>query len=248
MNQKQLKGSQTAKNGFANEEDIIEKFNNWKSDEDSQKWLIIMGYSLDDIDKVIAVKVPNGHKSDIQAQVSIYLKSVIDAQNIQVKLVSNKRGFNQIDRRWVDKCIEQWDMPENIVTILKYFTGELAPYKSSRNRKRMFMDEFSLEEQQSVVNWLENNKTIIVSDILKGRGQFSSEWFLVAQKLNQNSKWILKPINYCLNFYGNDPVCITSRGSLNIGKIGLQRKGGDGGRPTGNQLQFKIDPTLLFDI
>ncbi|MDM1299790.1 type II restriction endonuclease [Empedobacter falsenii] len=247
MNQKQLKGSQTAKNGFANEDDIINKFNEWKSDEDSQKWLIIMGYSLDEIENVIAVKVPSGNKSDIQAQISIYLKNVIDAQNIQVKLVSNKRGFNQIDRRWVDKCIEQWDMPEDIATILKYFTGELPPYKESRNRKRMFMDEFSLPQQQSVINWLENNKTIIVSDILKGRGQFSSEWLLVAQKLDKNSKWILKPINYCLNFYGNEAVSITSRGSLNIGKIGLQRKGGDGGRMSANQLQFKIDPTLLFD-
>lgn len=30
MNKEQLKGSQTAKNGFLNEDDIIEKFNNWQ--------------------------------------------------------------------------------------------------------------------------------------------------------------------------------------------------------------------------
>ena len=27
----------------------------------------------------------------------------------------------------------------------------------------------------------------------------------------------------------------------------MQRKGGDGGRETANMLQFKIDPTRLFD-
>jgi len=45
-------GSQTAKRGFKNEKDIAEKFNSWKTDEDAQKWLGIMGYPLDEIEKV----------------------------------------------------------------------------------------------------------------------------------------------------------------------------------------------------
>ncbi len=43
-NKEQLKGSQTAKNGFLNEDDIVDKFNNWNTDEDAQKWLSIMQY------------------------------------------------------------------------------------------------------------------------------------------------------------------------------------------------------------
>lgn len=39
----------------------------------------------------------------MQVQVTIKLKEAIDAQNLQVKLVSNTKGFNQIDKRWVDK-------------------------------------------------------------------------------------------------------------------------------------------------
>lgn len=34
-------GSETAKNGFNNEDDIVEKFNQWKVDVDAQKWLKI---------------------------------------------------------------------------------------------------------------------------------------------------------------------------------------------------------------
>lgn len=248
MNEKQLKGSQTAKNGFANEDDIIDKFNNWKSDIEAQKWILIMGYDLQEIEKVIAVKVPSGNKSDIQAQISIFFKSVIDAQNVQVKLVSNKKGFNQIDRRWISKCEEQWGMPYNISRILKYFTGELSPYLfNTKDSRRMFMFEFAEDERIELLTWLKENKTLIVSDIIKGRGQYSSEWMLVAQKISNDSKWTLKPINYCLNFYGNGEVVFTKRGGINIGKIGVQRKGGDGGRSSANQLQFKIDPTLLFD-
>ena len=69
-------GSQTAKGGFRNEDDIIRKFNGWKIDEDAQKWLGIMGYPLDEIEKVEAVKL-HGEKTDVQAQITIYMKKAI---------------------------------------------------------------------------------------------------------------------------------------------------------------------------
>ena len=43
------KGSQTAKDGFKNEIDIINKFNNWQNDDDAQKWLILMKYKLNEL-------------------------------------------------------------------------------------------------------------------------------------------------------------------------------------------------------
>ena len=36
-------------------------------------------------------------------------------------------------------------------------------------------------------------------------------------------------------------------GNLRIGRITMQRKGGDAGRATAKMLQFKINPVLLFD-
>lgn len=35
-------GSQTARDGFRNEQDVADKFNNWVEDEEAQKWLLIM--------------------------------------------------------------------------------------------------------------------------------------------------------------------------------------------------------------
>ena len=40
------RGSQTAKDGFKNEEDIIKKFNDWEKDKDAQTWLISMKYKF----------------------------------------------------------------------------------------------------------------------------------------------------------------------------------------------------------
>src|SRR5437868_11879124 len=42
-------GSKTAKNGFRNEDDIKEKFMNWRDDADAKSWLTSMGYRLSDI-------------------------------------------------------------------------------------------------------------------------------------------------------------------------------------------------------
>lgn len=239
------KGSKIARDGFKNEKDVVRKFNNWETDEDAQEWLKIMGYDLDEIEYVVA-KILHGYKTDVQAQITIKLKKLIDAQNIQVKLVSNPKGFNQIDKRWVDQYVEMWDIPNDVADLLKYFTGEYEPYKENvKDERRMFLNELSEEEQSKILNFFENNKTLVLCDILKGRGQFAAEWMLVIQKVG-DVRWVLKPINFVLNHYGEGNVSITPRSSLKIGRVTVQRKGGDGGRKTANMLQFKVNPAELF--
>ncbi|TAL67271.1 MAG: type II restriction endonuclease [Bacteroidetes bacterium] len=240
-------GSKIAKAGFENEYDIINRFNNWRKDKEAQSWLEIMNYKLSEIEYVEAIKV-SGFKTDVQVQVTIKLKKAIDVENLQVKLESNKTGFNQIDKRWVDKYAEMWNIPDNIVYTIKRYTGEIKPtIKKTRYPKRMLANEFTLQEQIEVIDWLKKNQALIISDVIKGRGKFAAECMLVAQKIILNSRWILKPINYCINFYGNGEVRITSGGNFRISKIGMQRKGGDSGRESAKLLQFKIDPSKLFE-
>lgn len=232
MNRMQLLGSKTAINGFRNEKEVSIKFNKWEHDEDAQAWLVTMGYKLPKIEKVYAtVNVPKKSKTDVQIQVTVYCKDAIDVQNLQVKLVSNgKSGFNQVDRRWVDACIAQWDMPSDVANILRYFSGELPPkINNSRDSRRMFMDEFDKKEQRLVVDWFEANKIMVASDLLKGRGEFAAEWILVAKYSEGRTEYVLKPINYYLNRMGNGPVVITPKGSIKIHEITLQRKGGEEG-------------------
>src|SRR2546421_217010 len=111
-----------------------------------------MGYDLAKIEQVLALKITGSFKSDVQIQVKIFLKDLVEVQNISVKLG----------------------------------TGELL------------------------------------------------------------NSWILKPINEVINFYGQGDILITKKGNLKIGKVVIQRKGGDGGKETANMLQFKFDPCLLF--
>jgi len=92
-------GSIIATGGFRVENLVVNKFNDWKKDKDSQNWLLVMGYDLTKIEKVVALKITGSFKSDVQIQVSIFLKDFVEVQNISVKLASNEKGFNQIDKR-----------------------------------------------------------------------------------------------------------------------------------------------------
>ena len=241
------RGSKTAKRGFANERDIAEKFNNWKSDQDAQEWLITMEYDLEEIERVEAVVLPNKYKADIQVKLSIYLKEAISAENISIKLVSNPTGFNQVDKRWVDNYKDMWRIPPDVTQLLKYYTGENHPYKSgTRDSRRMFIDEFSPEEQELLIGFFETNKIMILTDIIKGRGRLTADWMMVALKSDENTEWVLVPISVALNTFGLGNVHMTKQGNIKFGQVGIQRKGGDGGRKTAQLLQFKINPAILF--
>lgn len=240
------RGSSTAKGGFRNEDDVVKKFNDWKKDKDAQDWLKIMDYDLDKIERVEAIKITGSHKTDIQVKIKIYLKDVIAAENISVKLVSNPTGFNQIDKRWVDKYAELWKIPENIINSLKLFTGETKPEaRELKDPRRMFFNEMDSQNQKDIVDFFEANKFLVIADILKGRDKLAASWMLIYIK--PENLWTLLPMSVIINFYGNGEVRITDKGGIKIGKITMQRKGGDGGRPTANMLQFKINPAEIVN-
>lgn len=248
MNGKDL-GSKTAKGGFRNEDDVVKKFNNWRNDKIAQDWLAAMNYKINEIESVFAIKL-HGYKTDVQIQVTIKLKQAIDSQNLSVKLVSNKQGFNQVDKRKIEKYVEMWNVPKDIEEILKFFTGENKPISKRRLRdsRRMFLTEMPVEKQNKIIGFFSKNKILVVSDILKGRGKFAANWMLVILKKDKKSyEWVLKDINASMNVFGQGDIRVTKDGNLKIGQIGMQRKGGDAGRESAKMLQFKINPCLLFE-
>jgi hypothetical protein len=239
------KGSETAKNGFKNETAIRDKFNAWQTDEDAKKWLEIMGYKLSDISAVNAYK-PHGYKADVE--VNIKTTKAESKQGISIKLVSSLNGFNQIDKRWLATYVKMWNIPKDIEEALKLFTGETLPNKPSKESNRMFLNELDKETQAKIIEFFTKNKDEIVSDLLKGNGEYFAPWLMVAQKESVLNRVKLVKIEDAIRYFGEGKVEITSRGNLKIGRITMQRKGGDGGRDTAKQLQFKMNPAELFDV
>ena len=242
-------GSSIAKGGFQNEKDIKKKFENWKTDNDAQLWLRTMRYKLREIEKIDVKLLSDSHsKADIQVQIKVYFKEIINLENISIKLVSNaKNGFNQVDKRYVIKYQIMWSIPKKVVYGLKLFTGEIKPTIDSTDPRKLNLNEMSWDLSQAIVKFFEENKHLVISDIIKGNDRVYADWMLVSVKEENKQKWVLKNINQTINIFSRGNVRITSKGNLKIGEIGMQRKGGDGGRSTANMLQFKINPLILFD-
>src|SRR6476620_5835429 len=241
---KELLGSTTAKNGFKNETEIAAKFDNWRTDREAPVWLAFMGYKQAEIREVKAVK-PHGEKSDVD--VIVTTAAGVRREGISIKLVSSAAGFNQIDKRWLSHYAAMWKMPADVVAALKLFVGEVKRDKAGRDADRAHLDELDAGTQKKVVDFFSMRKDEIVSDLFEGDGLHSAKWIMVALKTSEKPRWVLRSMEYAKKFYGEGKVEITPRGSLKIGRITVQRKGGDGGHETAKMLQFKINPALLFD-
>jgi len=238
------RGSQTARQGFKNEDDVRDKFNSWRTDSDAQAWLLTMGYKPAEVESVAAIK-PHGEKADVEVKVKT--KERERTEGISIKLVSSPTGFNQIDKRWLSHYVKMWAIPRNVESALKLFLGELPPTTAGRDPERMFLTELQSDSQKAIVDFFTNNKTKVISDLFEGDGIHAAGWVLVAFKATENTRWTLRRSAEVIRFFGDGPVVVTKQGNLKIGRVTMQRKGGDGGRQTANMLQFKIDPALLFD-
>ncbi len=269
--------SKTAKGGFANEKAICKKFNSWKKDKEAQEWLKTMGYVIKKIDSVKAIQVPvrikksdlskfevneeeyeqfvRFKKADAQIRIVVKIGNILKIENLSLKKANSDADYNQIDKRTINNYQEMWNFNDEMAFWLKLFTGELNPkqysektgIKKFRDERRLFLDEMPKIIQNKIIKFFEQNRIIIISDIIKGRGGLSAGWMLVTRlnKGNETTTWTLKDINVVMNFFGGGKIDISPRGSLNIGKITMQRKGGT---PDPTKLQFKIKPCQLFNL
>lgn len=238
-------GSKTAKDGFKNEDAVKEKFNSWQTSHDAKQWLVAMGYDLNEILSVSANK-PHGEKADVV--VTVATKDSEKRHGISIKLVSGKSGFNQIDKRWLRQYAKMWNMPKNVETSMRLFLGETKPTSPSRRPERMYLNELNKEDMAAVLAFFNEMKLHIVSDLIVGDGLNKADWFMVISNAKTDPRSKIVKAQDAAEFFSAGDVLITRAGNLRIGRISMQRKGGDGGRETAKMLQFKLDPTDIFEM
>jgi hypothetical protein len=239
--------SQGAKGGFQNESDVIQSFNDMN--QESFVWLHHMGVDPNQVGKVIAKKGSPGTKPDVLVSVFDKNGKKLLETKISVKLTSNaKRGFNQLDRGDVTNRYQKlWaSISKDTETGLKLFTGILPPISASRDGRRMFLDELPPALLLSIKNFFESNKIEVVSDLLAGREPDKAKFLLCVSASDATSRVL--PMEQAVGHYSSGPVVLTPRGSLQIGRITMQRKGGDSGAESAKNLQFKFDPNEVFSI
>jgi hypothetical protein len=216
----------------------------------SKKTLQAFGVTEAKIDETQTFK-----KADLQVRLQITVDDIVYSENLSLKRSKTTSGFNQIDKRPVDTYQRFWQFSDEVALWLKYFTGAISPEQidgidldalKDKRKRRIYFPEMPEEARQQIMQFFELNKVRIVSDLLRGRGALSAEWLLVTEvnEETDTSRWLLTDINQAINFYCQGEVRESSRGSLYIGQVFMQRKGGT---PDPTSLQFKINPLALFD-
>lgn len=236
--------SKGAKGGFQNEHDVIASFN--AMTDEAIIWLRHMGHEPSTISKVNAYKAPPRVKPDIYVEIISRNGSETVTEKISVKLASNARGFNQIDRgRVLDRYSKLWQsLSSDAATGLRLFTGDLSPLPGAGNKKRMLLPDLPEHLRDAIIDFFESQKVAVITDLLAGREPHKAEWFLAVNRSNHTSN--LRPMTAAIEYYSQGKVGLTPRGSLSIGRITAQRKGGDKGAPSANDLQFKFNPNEMI--
>ena len=112
MNYRQRVGSYTAKEGFANECAICEKFKNYRKDRDAPSWLLVMGYDFHKIHSLGAIQIPVrinqskakrlGVRSDLYQEASQHKKADLQLRICPLRKRIKKRDLTKLIKdRWI---------------------------------------------------------------------------------------------------------------------------------------------------
>jgi hypothetical protein len=178
---------------------------------------------------------------------------IINSDNITIQIKKFKKGqFGQVDRHWVKNIIE------NIVELepIRYILENLCeiPLKKcgklvdkSVGRIPLSLDNYKQEELDNLIQKMNDNKKKILEYAFYGNS-VKPDYYIGVEYIGKIRKklFIYKTesiINELLkcNFTIKKSKTVIALGN----SLTIQRKGGDGGNKSSNQMQFKIIFSLL---
>lgn len=230
-------GSNTAINGFMEEDYLIDKLN---KDVNLQKLLAEFTGK-----KIInnASKIKGNKKSDI----------IISNICIQHKKTKYKQ-FGQIDRHYVDNLIDKIPeldkckyMLKNLCELPLNQTTQLCDKKY--NIKKINNNNYTENEIKNLIDLIKQNKKNIINYAFRGyEEKFIPELFSISLFTNNiREKIIFWKMNDVIDYILESDVKIKkSETVIELGNgFTFQRKGGDSGKKGGNNFQFKFIPSNL---
>lgn len=227
--------SYTAKNGYKEEDLVCHDLNH--NHQLQSKINQIIGNTFD-----ICSRISGPNKTDILSGNTIL--------SVQVK--KYKQGqFQQLDRHWVDNLIEF--IPE--LNPIKELLKNMCEYPLLSNGThvdksvsitKLCPTSYSNQILDSFTNTLNHHKRKILEYAFYGTDrQFSPDYLIGIEYVNKKrSKLSFFKIESIINYLETQTFTIKkSKTVIALGDhntITLQRKGGDSGKKSSNQLQFKI--------
>ena len=226
--------SQTAKNGYKEEQMVCNDLNN-----ESIKKVFepMLGNDYNE-----CITVTGNYKSDIQSE----------NKKLRGQVKKFKKGqFQQLDRHWMSNIIENIPELNEASEILKnLFEFPLLPngthVDKSKKIKKLCNSNYSQETLDNLLNLLNTNKKRILEYAFYGSNlELQPEYlFGVEYENNKRNKIVVFKIEYIIKYLKTFNFKISPKKTCILlgdnGTLSLQRKGGDGGRKSSNQLQIKL--------
>lgn len=190
-------------------------------------------------------------KADLQVQIELEVNGIIYRENVSAKSCKENASFNQIDKRSVSRYQEMWNFNDNIKQILECFTGESNPLDFgysvdetivSKERHRITSKTMKKDHLDSVLTFLNENKYLILTDIVIGRGPLKADYMIITV---DGIKFNIVKTSDVVNHYSRYDFEVGKQTTFKLGNcFSIQRKGGT---PDPTSLQFKFNPTDVVD-
>lgn len=234
--------SNTAKNGYKEENLICNDLNTNTDIKKSFNDFIGNEYNN-------CVKLNGNNKCDILSE----------NKNLTAQVKKYKKNqFQQLDRHWIDdliKCIPELEKNSKMLKNLCEYP--LLPngthIDKNKSIKKICLTNYSKSEINNFIDNMNKNKNKILNYAFFGTNQEIQPEFLFGVEYVDNKRYkivlfkIIDVINYLkkLDFKISTKKTVIVLGDDNI--ISMQRKGGDKGKKSSNQLQIKIIISKLIN-
>ncbi len=234
-----------AKRGFKAEKLLIEKINERSA---ATVWVVEEALGCLGYGDVVAEKPGSREKPDV-----ILLQQEFVKAGISIKTFGpGTSSSNQVFRTPVQQYEREWDVPRDVSALIRNFVG------IGESLSRVFFDEVSTDEATTVLDFFGQVQPHVISSILAGKAGVAlrADWLMLHEakdekwheRIGNRDFWKMYPMAKVIDICCTVPPAITADGGLRLGLgITMQRKGGDGGRESANDLQFKMNPRAILE-
>ena len=239
--------SEAAHRGLDAEQALIEKINSHDPD---CAWVVEECCGTEGYGNFKAKKPGNREKPDVLLYDD--LNDILGMKGISMKTYKPEVSFSQANRGSLDTYVEELGISYGVAETLRAFVVK------NHGGDRTMLNEAPASEQDELLNFFRLYQRQIISHVLRGKakGVLKADWLLLHEakdadwinKVGQREFWHLYPMSQVIDCCCSESPSITKAGNLTLGLgLTLQRKGGDGGAKTANDLQFKLNPKMIHE-
>ena len=240
--------SEAAHRGLDAEQALIERINNRDTD---CAWVVEECCGTEGYGDFKAKKPGNREKPDVLLYDDP--DNILAMKGISMKTYKPEVSFSQANRGSLETYVEELGISYGVAETLRAFVIK------NHGGERTMLNEAPVSEQDELLNFFRLYQRQIVSHVLRGKAKavLKADWLMLHEtrdadwinKVGNRQFWYLYPMAKVIDCCCSEVPSITKAGNLILGLgITLQRKGGDGGAKTANDLQFKLNPKLIHEV